>query len=283
MNATTSAAAASPATAITALVTGASSGIGLEMARLLAGQNCNLVLVSRRGDELERVAAELSTRHGVRADAIAADLGDAGAARRVFDQVRARGIRVDWLINNAGVGIYGDHTALDTATLENMLRLNVLALAELCSLFGADMRERRSGRILNIASTAAYQPSPYFAAYGASKSFVLNFSEALSKELEDYGVSVSCLSPGPTDTSFFAAVDAAGVQTAYFGSRQDPREVARIGVDLMRRGGLSRIVGMKNYLLTLSQRLSTRRMVAGIAKRVLRASAPARTTSASPR
>jgi uncharacterized protein len=262
----------------TALITGATSGIGREMAQQLAALNCDLVLVSRRAEELEKLADEIRARHPVAVDVIAADLAVAGAAVRVFEAVRQRNITVDWLINNAGVGVYGDHLDLDLPSVESMLQLNVVAVSDLSHLFGAQMRARRSGRILNIASTAAYQPSPYFAAYGASKSFVLNFSEALAKELEDYGVSVSCLSPGPTATSFFRELDAQGVQNGHFDlrDRDDPAAVARMGIELMLGGGLSKIVGVKNFLRTQSSRLAPRSVVAGISKRLLAANRPHR-------
>ncbi|MCX8997458.1 SDR family oxidoreductase [Rhizobiaceae bacterium BDR2-2] len=261
------------------LITGASSGIGLEMARQLAARHCELVLAGRRRAELDRLADGLRAAHGVEVHAIAIDLGDTGAAARLYDEVQRLGLAVDWLVNNAGVGLYGNHAALDSAELERMLQLNVVTVSALCRLFGADMLARRSGKILNIASTAAYQPSPYFAAYGASKSFVLNFSEALAKEFEDYGVSVSCLSPGPTATAFFRAVDAQGTTTSHFQNRDEPAYVAEQGIELMLRGGLSRIVGRKNFWRALSTRFAPRSVVANIAKRVL-APGRAETTTA---
>ena len=135
------------------------------------------------------------------------------------------------------------------------------------------MKQRRAGHILNIASTAAFQPTPYFAAYGASKAFVLNFSEALAKEMEDYGVTVSCLAPGPTDTAFFNNVDPQQIDGDHFfrkEGRSDPRKVAQAGVELMVRGGLTRVVGTANRLMILGNRLVPRTMVAAITKRMLR-------------
>ena len=135
------------------------------------------------------------------------------------------------------------------------------------------MKQRRAGRILNIASTAAFQPTPYFAAYGASKAFVLNFSEALAKEMEDFGVSVSCLAPGPTDTAFFNNLDPQQIDEGHFfrqEGRTDPRKVAQAGVDLMVRGGLTHVVGTTNRLMILGNRLAPRAMVAAISKRMLR-------------
>jgi short-subunit dehydrogenase len=150
-----------------------------------------------------------------------------------------------------------EHVAMDPQRLQQMLQLNVVTLAELCHHFGAQMKRRRSGRILNIASSAAYQPTPYFGAYGASKAFVLNFSEALAKEMEDHGVSVGCLAPGPTDTAFFDGVDPRRIAGGHhFGKagRADPRDVAAAGVELLLGGGLTRVVGLTNRVMVLSNR-----------------------------
>lgn len=258
----------------TALITGATSGIGLEMARQLAANAVNLVLVSRRASALEKLARELQQEHPVVVNTIAADLAVAGASAGIFEEVSRRKINVDYLINNAGVGIYGEHSDLDPESVASMLQLNIVAVCDLSHRFGAQMRTRGSGRILNIASTAAYQPAPYFAAYGASKAFVLNFSEALAKELEDYGVTVSCLSPGPTDTAFFDGVDSQGVSVGHFAQRDDAAAVAGMGIDLMLRGGLSQIVGTKNFLRAFSARIAPRSVVAGYSKRFLGATRP---------
>ena len=157
-----------------------------------------------------------------------------------------------------------------------MLQLNVIAVAELCQSYGVMMKKRNAGRILNIASTAAFQPTPYFAAYGASKAFVLCFSEALAKEMEDYGVSVSCLSPGPTDTAFFDSVDPQRIDDGHFfrkSARADPRTVAQEGVELMLRGGLSHVVGAANRFMIFGNRFAPSPLVAAISKRLLRPTA----------
>jgi short-subunit dehydrogenase len=257
----------------TTLITGASGGIGLEMARLLAARGHRLVLASRDAQRLEQAADTLRRDHGVDVHTHSIDLSETGAAQRLFDHTRQAGLQVDMLVNNAGFGIVEEHVAIDPQRLQRMLQLNVVTLAELCHRFGAEMKRRRSGRILNIASAAAYQPTPYFGAYGASKAFVLNFSEALAKELEDHGVSVSCLSPGPTDTAFFDDVDPRRIAGGHhFGksSRADPRAVARAGVELMLAGGLSRVVGPGNRALVFTNRFAPRAMVAAVSKRLLR-------------
>ena len=257
----------------TTLLTGATSGIGLEMARLLAARGHRLVLASRGAHRLHEVAAALRHDHGVEVHTTPIDLSEAGAAQRLYDLTRRAGLQVDMLVNNAGFGMLEEHVAIDAERLQRMLQLNVVTLAELCHRFGADMKRRRSGRILNVASSAAYQPTPYFGAYGASKAFVLNFSEALAKELEDFGVSVSCLSPGPTDTAFFDAVEPGRLGGGHHlgkSGRADPRAVAQAGVDLMLSGGLSRVVGAGNRAMVFSNRFAPRTMVASISKRLLR-------------
>ena len=255
-----------------ALLTGASSGIGLEMAALLAGRGVDLVLVARSADKLEGLGEKLRRERGVTVHALSVDLSEPDGARRVFDFTRAQGIEIDILVNNAGVGVFGEHTALDRDKLDRMLQLNINAVCDLCHLFGAGMRQRKKGRILNVASTAAYQPVPFFAAYGASKAFVLNFSEALAKEMEDHGVTVSCLSPGPTDTGFFSEIDQEGIRNSQFdkAGRAGAREVAEIGIQMMFKGQLSRIVGTTNNLVAFSSRLAPRSMVANISKLMLR-------------
>ncbi|MFN7864757.1 MAG: SDR family NAD(P)-dependent oxidoreductase [Curvibacter sp.] len=258
----------------TTLITGASGGIGREIAGLLAARGHRLVLVSRDGDRLQQAAEALRRDHGVDVHIHPIDLSAAGAAQRLHDHVRRAGLQVDMLVNNAGLGVVEEqHVAIDPQRLQQMLQLNVVTLAELCHRFGAEMKHRRSGRILNIASSAAYQPTPYLAAYGASKSFVLNFSEALAKELEDYGVSVSCLSPGPTDTAFFDAVDPRRIAGGHhFGKakRADPRAVAQAGVDLMLAGALSQVVGLGHRALVFVNRFAPRALVAAVSKRLLR-------------
>lgn len=258
----------------TALITGASSGIGREFARLLAARKHPLVLVGRNETRLREIAEALRAEHGVRVLTLSADLGQAGAAQRVFDFTEQNGVEVEILINNAGVGLYGEHADIAAERLDQMLQLNVGTLCDLCLLYGGAMKRRGSGRILNVASTAAYQPTPFFAAYGASKAFVLNFSEALAMELGEHGVTVSCLSPGPTDTGFFGEIDARGVRNAEFSKdgRHDARSVARVGIEALWAGRLSTIVGAKNNLRAWSLRFAPRAMVARISRGAMRSS-----------
>lgn len=257
----------------TALITGASSGIGRELAGLLAARKHPLVLVGRDEGRLTQVADGLRREHGVEVRVVAIDLSRAGAGRELFERTRQEGVEVSILINNAGVGLYGEHTELALERVDEMLQLNVVTLCDLCQLYGAEMKARGSGRILNVASTAAYQPTPFFAAYGASKAFVLNFSEALAMELADHGVSVTCLSPGPTDTAFFGEIDSKSAKPSHFAKSQrvDARTVAEIGLKAMFSGQLSTIVGAANALRAWSLRFASRKMVAQVSKGMMRA------------
>ena len=252
----------------TALVTGASSGIGLEFARLLAARGHDLVLVARRARALEGLARELEAAHGIAVTVAPLDLSQPGASQELWDLTEQQGLKIEVLINNAGIGVYGDHIALDPSKVASMLQLNILSLSELCQHYGRAMARSGQGWILNIASTAAYQPTPYFAAYGASKTYVLNFSEALAMELEDQGVVVSCLSPGPSDTGFFKELDQGGVAIDLFakGSRRSARAVAQVGLERLFAGKLSSIDGRMNRFKALSLRLVPRAMAARFAK-----------------
>jgi len=260
------------------IVTGASNGIGFEIAKRLAALSHDLILVSRDPVKLERASASIRQSYPkVEIHTLALDLAVAGAAKRVLEFTEQLGVDVDVLINNAGVGVYGEHVDLDSDKVSQMLQLNITSLTELCLSFGQQMKHRGAGHILNVASTAAYQPTPFFAAYGASKAFVLNFSEALAKELEDHGVTVSCVSPGPTDTAFFGDIDQHGIENGHFEKslRDSAAHVAAISLDSLFNGRLSTIVGTKNYWRAWSARLAPRALVASFAKGLMRPSGSA--------
>lgn len=257
---------------LTTLITGASSGIGREMAILLAAKNTTILLVSRNLDKLDELANFLRLKYKTTVYTRALDLSQRGAASELFEYTQSKGLDIDILVNNAGVGIYEEHVNIDTIPLNKMLQLNIVALAELCQIYGKTMKARGFGKILNIASVAAYQPTPFFAAYGASKSFVLNFSEALAKELEDFGVSVSCLSPGPTDTSFFENIDTekiSGNHQFNNKNRQNAQSVAQIGVSLLFKGGFSEVAGFRNKILVFLNRFASRSFVASVSKKLI--------------
>lgn len=184
-----------------ALVTGASAGVGRDIAKILAGKGWNLVLAARSDDKLAELKEEISVSCPIQVEVIKADLSKAGSAKEVFDFCLGRNITIDLLVNNAGTGAFGESVVLQDSVIP-MIYLNVISLTELCALFGRQMKERRSGSILNVGSIAGNQPTSYFASYAASKSYVLNYSLALRHELSPYNVNVTCVQPGYIRTSF---------------------------------------------------------------------------------
>lgn len=184
-----------------ALVTGASGGVGKEIATILAEKRWNLVLVARSQDKLAELKKDLNEKIGIDVKVFPCDLSKNDAAHDIFNFCESEQIKIDLLINNAGAGLYGPSIELGDKALD-MLRLNILALTQMCTVFGKDMAERKSGSILNIGSIAGNQPTPLFASYAASKSYVLNYSLALRHELSAYGVNVTCVQPGYIRTQF---------------------------------------------------------------------------------
>lgn len=189
----------------TALITGASGGIGAAFARELARQGSDLIIVARSADKLNALAAELRGAHGRRVEVIVDDLSQAGAGDRVSRQVEASGLSVDLLVNNAGFGTMGKFTNIEPAREQEEISLNVSALVDLTHAFLPAMVKAHQGAVINIASAAAFQPMPYFATYGATKAFVVSFTQALWVELRGSGVHVMSVCPGPVDTGFFEA------------------------------------------------------------------------------
>lgn len=187
----------------TALITGASAGIGAAFARELAARQTNLFLVARSEEKLQQLAQQLQEQYKIHVDFLVQDLTEPAAATAVFNAVTQKGLTIDLLINNAGFGEYGSFAELDGERQVKMVQLNILALVDLTHQFLPGMQQRRSGSIINMASTAAFQPMPYFSVYAASKAFVLSFSEALWAENRSYGVHVLAVCPGPTETNFF--------------------------------------------------------------------------------
>ena len=249
----------------TAIVTGASTGIGRELARLLAADGHHVTLTARDRSRLEQLAAELRERHGREAAVIVADLAEPGAPETIVRQVEAAGRDVAVLVNNAGIGSHGPFAAADLARELAIIQVNVTALAHLTGLVVPGMVRRRSGRILNIASTAAFQPGPLMATYYASKAFVLSFSEALDAELAGSGVTVTVLCPGPTRTEFQQRAGMAGVPVASgFPPMMDGATVARAGFRAMRRGVRLAVPGLLNRLAVFSVRLGPRRLATAV-------------------
>src|ERR1044071_1006887 len=233
---------------LTALVTGASGGIGEELARLFAADGHDLVLVARSRDKLARLSEELGGKHGVKARVLAADLARDEAPREIFEELSAGGVSVDALVNNAGFGSYGLFAETDLKSELDLLRVNVVALTHLTKLFLPGMIARRRGYVMNVASTAAFQPGPLMAVYYASKAYVLSFSEALANECEGTGVVVSALCPGPTETGFVAAVPGMGESKLFDRAVMDARTVAEAGYRDMFDGKAVVIPGLRNTL-----------------------------------
>jgi short-subunit dehydrogenase len=247
-------------TAKTVLITGASMGIGAAFARELTRQGARVILVARSRDRLDALAAELPGSH-----VIAEDLARPGAAGRVFDAVTAAGLDVDVLVNNAGFGVHAPFTDLPLATHRDAIDLNVGALVELTHTF-LPMIERRRGGVIHVASTAAFQPTPYMAVYGASKAFVLSFSEALWAEYRSRGVRVLALCPGATDTPFFARAG----EAAAVGKKAPPADVVRVALTAFRANRPSVVHGTANALTALASRFTTRALTARISARLMR-------------
>lgn len=252
----------------TALVTGASSGLGAEFARQLAALGCHLILVARREAPMQDLRRELESRHSVRVSVLPTDLGAPEGVRTLYAKLKAQGLQVDVLINNAGFGLYGEHMQLSWEQEQSMLMLDVVALAELTRLCAADMLQRDFGYILQVSSIAAYQPSPSYAAYAAAKAYVLLFGEGLNYELRKTGVGVTVLAPGVTATEFLkVAGQKASLYQRLF-MMQAPR-VVRIGLKAMLKRKPSVIAGRLNALVTFSTRFTPRRMTAAIAYRLM--------------
>jgi hypothetical protein len=250
----------------TALITGASFGIGMEFARIFAREGYNLVLVARSADKLRQLASELEKAHGARSLILAIDLTEPGAPAYVLDQTTRADIQVDVLVNNAGFGQYGLFAELDLEECLRQIQLNVTTLTHLTRLYLPEMIARESGRILNVASTAAFQPGPLMAVYFATKAYVLHLSEALANELDGSGVIVTCLCPGATATEFHKRANATGMRLLKFGS-MDARTVAEDGYRAMMSGKPVVISGFRNWLLAQSVRFSPRRLVTAIARK----------------
>lgn len=251
----------------TVLITGATSGIGYELAKCFARDQYHLVLVARRHEELTRVAEELTSAHRVSVRVIAKDLAQPSAADEVAAELARENRPVDVLVNNAGVGTYGRFASADLASETAMIQVNVVALTQLTRLLLPGMLQRGHGRILNVASTAAFQPGPLMSVYYATKAYVLSFSEALANELRGSGVSVTALCPGPTRTNF---QQRAGIEHSrvFSGRIMDASTVARMGYRALMLGKPVVVPGLKNVALMLAVRWFPRRLVTSVVRRL---------------
>jgi hypothetical protein len=251
----------------TTLITGASSGIGEVFARKLAARGHNLLLVARSEEKLINLCNELGRIKSTRAQYVAMDLSERDAPARLFEETQKRGLEIDFLINNAGFGSMGDFAKLDPQRELDMIDLNVRSLVELTHRFLVPMRERKSGSIINVASTAGFQPVPFMATYAATKAFVLSFSEALWEENRPHGVKVMALCPGVTDTNFF---EASRMQRPPARISQTAANVVDTALRGLARGKSSVISGWTNFLMVESERLAPRSLVLRTAGMVLR-------------
>ena len=246
----------------TALITGASGGLGADFARLFAKDGYELVLVARSEEKLRQLARDL----GVKTTVISADLSKPDAAADLV--ARLGGMEIDVLVNNAGVGLAGAFVDTDLEKELEMIQLNITALTQLTKLLVRPMVQRGRGRILNVASTAGFQPGPLMAVYYATKAYVLSFSEAIAEELRHSGVTVTALCPGPTATGFAEAANVNSTRLFTMTAPMSSEKVARIGYEAMKRGRRVVITGVKNKLLAQSVRFSPRRAVTTIVRKM---------------
>ncbi len=255
----------------TALITGASGGIGMELAKIFARNHADLVLVARSGEKLLELKKSLESEYGIKVKSITRDLAEKNAAKEIFEQVKAEGIEVDFLINNAGFGDFGLFYRTDWIKEEKMMDLNIKALTHLTKLFLPPMLERKKGRIMNVASTAAFQPGPFWAVYFATKAYVLHFSEAIANELKGSGVTVTALCPGPSASGFETA--ALAERSGLFKDKKLPtaKEVAEFGYNAMMKGKTVAIHGKRNRLLAVSIKLTPRKMVTSVVRKMTEA------------
>jgi short-subunit dehydrogenase len=252
----------------TALITGASNGIGYELAKVNAANGINLVLVARNKGKLEELRKEIEEEKKVWVYTVGKDLSLPGAAKEVYDELKTRSISIDYLINNAGFGDVGLFEESDWDRQEQMINLNIMAVAHFTRLFLPDMICRGGGRIMNLASTASFQPGPTMSVYFATKAFVLSFSEALNNEVKKHGITVTALCPGPTHSGFQSA--ASRQDPKFFNGNKFPssREVAEFGYRAMIKGTSVAVHGFKNSLFVKSLKFVPRSLVLKLTRQI---------------
>lgn len=254
----------------TALITGASSGIGYELAMYHAQLGGNLVLVARSEHQLGLLKGKVEDQYGVKAIVIPLDLSVENAAKRLWDEVTTNGVRVDYLINNAGVGDNNDFAEAEIGKLQQMIQLNITSLMDFCHYFIQDRaRNNKGGKILNVASTAAFQGVPYMSVYAASKAFVLSFTEGIAEELRDKNITATALCPGPTKTGFAVSSNMA-TRAANFPLLPSAKNVAKYGYDKMIKGETVAVHGFLNRMGVNSTRMFNRSVSAKVAGEIFK-------------
>ncbi len=250
----------------TVLITGASGGIGCELAKLFANDHYNLVLVARTEAKLSELAAGLESQCGITAQPLVCDLSDPSGPQRIFDELQKQRTEIDILVNNAAYGKFGDFAQLPIEDAIAQIQLNIASLTVLTRLLLPHMIASKRGKVLNVASTAGFQPGPLMAVYYASKAYVISFSEAIANELQGTGISVTCLCPGPTDTGFQGR---AGVEDSRLFKQFGPMEaktVARDGYRALMKGKTLTISGFKNRVLAETVRVAPRKLATAISR-----------------
>ncbi|MFA7245295.1 MAG: SDR family oxidoreductase [Candidatus Magasanikbacteria bacterium] len=246
----------------TALITGASSGIGLELAKLFAQDKYDLVLVARNENKLNELAKNLESEYQIKTKVLVFDLIKDDSPQLIFAELQKENISIDVLVNNAGFGTYGDFKNTNLTTELEMIKLNISSLVEMTKLFLKPMLEKKSGKIIQVASTAAFQPGPHMAVYYATKAFVLNFSEAVAEEIKNTGVTITTLCPGPTTTNF---QEVANIEFPKSLKIMSAEEVAKIGYNELNKNKSSVVIaGLRNKLFAFTVRLLPRKVVTRI-------------------
>lgn len=254
----------------TALITGASRGIGLELAALFAKAGNNLVLVARSQNDLEIIQKVFEENSDANVDIIVKDLSEAGAATDVYTEIRNKGIQIDYLVNNAGFGDFAHFAEADWDKLHRMINLNINTLTEFCHLYLRDwMANGIEGKILNIASTAAFQPGPMMAVYFASKTYVLHLSEALRYEVKDHNIGVTVLCPGPTDTNFGKVSNMSASNVVKNVKIASSKKVAQLGYDAMMKNRSVVIEGTVNKIVANAVRFAPREAITNLAGKMM--------------
>ncbi|AKG24606.1 SDR family NAD(P)-dependent oxidoreductase [Calothrix sp. 336/3] len=250
----------------TVLVTGAASGIGYELAYFFAHDGYNLILVDKNGAELPRIADDFQLKFGIKVKTIVKDLSISTSPTEIFTELQQESIRVDILVNNAGFGNHGLFANTDLTTELKMLQVNIVAITHLTKLFVREMVKNGYGKILNVASTAAFQPGPLMAVYFASKAYILSFSEAIANELEGTGVSVTVLCPGPTESPFHQTTGMADTSLVKGKKMMTAKTVAEAGYHSLMRNKTVIVPGLKNKILAEFARVAPRKLVAKIVR-----------------